>query len=78
MRHAEAQHINVQLVNEDTRLVLSIGDDGQGFDPAQVDEHKHFGLKGLQERVAMFPGELQIHSQAGQGTTIRLVLEQGQ
>lgn len=78
VRHAEAQHITVQLACEDTRLVLSISDDGQGFDPAQVDEHKQFGLKGLQERVAMFTGELQIHSRVGQGTTIRLVLEQGQ
>ena len=76
--HAEAQHIIVQLVREDTRLVLSIGDDGQGFDPAQVDGNKQFGLKGLQERVAMFAGELQIQSRAGQGTTICLILEPGQ
>ena len=78
VRHAEAQHITVQLVREDTHLVLSIRDDGQGFDPEQVDDRKHYGLQGLRERVAMFAGELQIHSQAGQGTTIRLVLEQGQ
>ena len=78
VRHAEAQHITVQLVREDTRLILSITDDGQGFDPAQVDASKHLGLKGLWERVAMFAGELQIHSQTGQGTTIRLILEQGQ
>jgi signal transduction histidine kinase len=78
VRHAEARHITVQLVREDTRLTLSISDDGQGFDPAQVDERNNFGLKGLRERVAMFTGELQIHSQAGQGTTVRLILEQGQ
>jgi signal transduction histidine kinase len=78
VRHAEAQHITVQLAREDSRLVLSIGDDGRGFDPAQVDVHRKFGLKGLQERVAMFTGELQIHSQTGQGTTIRLIMEPGQ
>jgi signal transduction histidine kinase len=78
VRHAEARHITVQLVREDTRLILNISDDGLGFDPAQVDEHKNFGLKGLRERVAMFTGELQIHSQTGQGTTVRLILEQGQ
>lgn len=42
-----------------------------------VDAQKHFGLKGLHERVEMFSGELQIHSQAGKGTTIRLILEHG-
>lgn len=78
VRHAEAKHITVQLMRENTRLILSIDDDGQGFDPARVDPEKHFGLKGLRERVAMFAGELQIHSQAGQGTTVRLILEQGQ
>jgi two-component system sensor histidine kinase DegS len=76
VRHAEAQHITVQLVREDTHLILSINDDGQGFNPTQVDTDKHFGLRGLQERVAMFFGELKIHSQAGRGTTIRLILEQ--
>jgi signal transduction histidine kinase len=78
VRHAEAQHISVKLAREDARLILSVCDDGQGFDPAQVDAHKSFGLKGLKERVAMFSGELQIHSQLGQGTTIRLILEPGQ
>jgi signal transduction histidine kinase len=78
VRHAEAHHITVQLLREETRLVLGIHDDGRGFDPVQVDPNKQFGLKGLQERVAMFTGEFQIHSQPGQGTTIRLVLESGQ
>jgi len=78
VQHAEAHHITVQLVREDARLILTISDDGRGFHPGQVDGQKSFGLKGLRERVAMFTGELQIHSQVGQGTTIRLVLEQGQ
>jgi signal transduction histidine kinase len=77
VRHAEAQHIGVKLVREDNHLILSVSDDGRGFDPTQVDTDKHFGLRGLRERVAMFAGELQIHSQAGRGTTIRLILEQG-
>lgn len=78
VRHAEARNITVQLIREGPRLILSIGDDGQGFNPAQVDTDKHLGLKGLRERVAMFSGELQIDSRVGQGTTIRLILESGQ
>ncbi|MFZ5909312.1 MAG: sensor histidine kinase [Chloroflexota bacterium] len=78
VRHAEARHITVQLARENTRLILKVSDDGQGFNPVQVDADKHFGLKGLRERVAMFTGELQIHSRPGQGTTICLVLEPGQ
>ena len=78
VRHAEAQRLTFQMVREGANLILSISDDGKGFDPAQVDVQKQFGLKGLRERVAMFAGELQIHSQPGQGTTIRLILVQGQ
>ncbi len=76
VRHAEARHITVQLMRAGPCLILSVSDDGRGFDPAQVDPEKHFGLKGLRERVAMFTGNLEIHSQAGHGTTIRLTLEQ--
>lgn len=78
VRHAEAKHINLQLVREGSHLILSVSDDGQGFDPTKVDANKHLGLKGLRERVAMFSGELRIDSRMGQGTTIRLILEQGQ
>jgi signal transduction histidine kinase len=78
VRHAGAKHITVQLTREESRLILNISDDGQGFEPSKVDASKHLGLKGLRERVGMFGGELQIHSRAGQGTTIRLILEQGQ
>jgi signal transduction histidine kinase len=78
VRHAEAKHITVQLAREESRLILNISDDGQGFEPSKVDASKHLGLKGLRERVGVFGGELQIHSRAGQGTTIRLILGHGQ
>lgn len=78
VRHAEAKHITLELMCEGSRLILSVSDDGLGFNPSRMDANKNFGLKGLQERVAVFAGELQIHSLVGQGTTIRLILEQGQ
>lgn len=77
VRHAVAGRITLRLACENSRLALTISDDGQGFDLAQVDARKHFGLQGLRERVAMLSGDLQIRSQVGQGTTIHLVLEQG-
>ena len=75
VRHAEARRITVRLAREDNWLTLSISDDGQGFNVAQVDMQKHFGLKGLRERVEILGGNLEIHSQPGQGTTIRLDVE---
>lgn len=78
VNHAEAKHINLQLTYEDASLILSIIDDGHGFDPNMVDANKHFGLRGSKERVAVFGGELLIESNTGQGTTIRLIVEPGQ
>ena len=75
VRHAEAKSITVRLEQAAKSLVLSISDDGQGFDPAKVEMHSHLGLKGLRERVELFGGNLQINSQPGRGTTIRLELE---
>ena len=78
VRHAEAKSIIVQLAQEVHGLTMVIADDGQGFDPVQVDAQKHLGLKGLRERVGLFGGNLQINSRPGQGTTITLMLEQVQ
>ncbi|MFZ6028444.1 MAG: sensor histidine kinase [Chloroflexota bacterium] len=78
VRHAGARQITVRLALEEAGVVLCVCDDGQGFDPARVDGNKHFGLKGLHERVAAFTGDLQIFSRAGEGTRVCLRLESGQ
>ena len=78
VRHAEAKSIAVKLAQEAHRLILNVRDDGQGFNPAQVDTQKHLGLKGLRERVELFDGNLQVNSKPGQGTTINLEMEQAQ
>jgi signal transduction histidine kinase len=75
VHHAAAQNISIQLTYDAARLTLRLHDDGQGFNPVEVDEEKQLGLKGLRERVALFAGILEIESQVGQGTTIRLILD---
>lgn len=74
-RHAAAHVVSVQLVAAGTSLILSISDDGKGFNPAQVDSNKHFGLLGMRERVELFHGKLTITSRKGQGTSIQVIFE---
>jgi signal transduction histidine kinase len=50
-------------------------DDGQGFDPSDVDTEHHLGIRGMRERAEMAGGTLQIESELGQGTTVRLTVE---
>jgi PAS domain S-box-containing protein len=79
VKYAEATQINVRLVREEgDNLLLSVSDDGRGFDVAAAVEAarngKSLGLLGMQERARFFGGEVSIHSEPGRGTTVQLVL----
>jgi PAS domain S-box-containing protein len=70
MRHAGAHSVQVSLHLEDGELCLCVSDDGKGFAPEQRKPGQSFGLVGMQERVLMLGGQLQIDSQPGEGTTL--------
>ncbi|WP_172150394.1 MULTISPECIES: PAS domain-containing sensor histidine kinase [Pseudomonas] len=70
MRHAGAHSVQVSLRLEDGELCLCVSDDGKGFAPEQRKPGQSFGLVGMQERVLMLGGQLQIDSQPGEGTTL--------
>src|SRR5690606_35764310 len=57
LKHAQANHINVQLVQEEDRLSFTVQDDGIGFDQEKVTEG--MGLQNVRQRVAAFAGEMQ-------------------
>ncbi len=67
-RHAHAQRVDLFLTGR-SPMQLRISDDGQGFDPAQI-EPGHFGLISMRERAAILHAHLTIRSALGQGTTI--------
>ncbi len=70
MRHAGAHSVQVYLRVEGGELCLCVIDDGKGFAPEQRKAGQSFGLVGMQERVFMLGGCLQIDSQPGEGTTL--------
>jgi len=74
LRHAEAHSVTVVLQQQASQLMLSISDDGIGFDPSVPREGISFGLAGIRERVLLLGGVLQIDSQAQQGTTLTVTL----
>ena len=71
--HAAAQTLTVTLTATQTQLMLSIHDDGNGFDATQPIEKGHFGLLGIYERAAFSGGTCQITS-TGTGTTVYVIL----
>ena len=72
VKYAAARHVEINLTQHPQQVVLTIRDDGCGFDPAEVDEDQHFGLTGMRERVELLGGRVEIASQPGQGTTIKI------
>lgn len=71
-RHAEAKQLGIILKQQGRQLLLTIEDDGKGFEATNVDRNKHFGLLGLEERVGLLKGDVSIHSRPGQGTRVEI------
>ena len=76
VRHGQARRITVRGDLSDGRLVLSVADDGCGFDPDRRPgaEEGHFGLLGVAERVETLGGTLDIKSSPENGTTVSIVI----
>lgn len=76
-RHAHAAHVVVGLCDDaDGRggLLLTVADDGQGFDPSAAARPGHLGLQGMRDRAAVAGGRLDVRSGPGAGTTVELWL----
>lgn len=72
LRHSGATRIMVQMSVNDNLLLLTIEDDGVGFD---VGKTRGNGLTNLKNRVKELKGEIDIVSAPGQGTTVQLEFE---
>jgi signal transduction histidine kinase/ligand-binding sensor domain-containing protein len=74
LTHAQASCITINLETTDKTLMLSIADDGEGFDLQTVQGEKpmHFGLQGISERAASIGGDLDMNSSPGGGTQVRV------
>ena len=71
-KHAQANKINIHITNSKRQMILSVEDNGVGFDPQIIDEKgsEHFGLQNLRERIRILKGKLKIDSKPGSGTKI--------
>jgi signal transduction histidine kinase/ligand-binding sensor domain-containing protein len=76
VKHAHASEVRIRLEMEDQRLSLRVDDDGAGFeqDEAFSIVGGHFGLLGMRERAERLGGELQLHSEPGQGTQVEVTV----
>jgi two-component system, NarL family, sensor histidine kinase DevS len=69
VKHAEASRVSILLIRRSTTATAVIEDDGQGFDPAELQEGR-LGIIGMRERVELHEGRLTLESAPGSGTTL--------
>lgn len=82
-RHANATKVGIELRGERDKIILSVEDNGRGFDVEEVihgsGKRTGIGLVGMQDRFELLKGWIEIESEPEQGTTVRacVPLEEG-
>ncbi|GAA1590764.1 GAF domain-containing sensor histidine kinase [Streptomyces globosus] len=78
LRHSGADRVDVVLARRGTGAVLTVADNGSGFDPAAVRAAgRHLGLVSMRDRAAGAGGRLTVHSASAAGTTIEMEVPGG-
>lgn len=72
IKHSKADGLEVKLTQSAEELVMSIADNGAGFDTANHSEHAGLGLLSIRERLRLVDGSFQIESRPEEGTRIEV------
>jgi signal transduction histidine kinase len=70
VKHANAQHAQVELQYEPDRLRLCTSDDGVGFEVAGSRRKRTLGMASMRERAESIGGRLEVESAPGRGTRV--------
>lgn len=68
VKYAQAEKINVQFIQDESHVSLSVQDNGKGFKPDLIT--KGIGLNNMKDRIAAANGTIDIHSSEGSGAEI--------
>lgn len=77
-KHSHARNLDVLINLQPQRVSAVIKDDGDGFELAAVEaklaREPHFGIISMRERANLEHGQLEVLSQVGRGTEVRVTL----
>jgi signal transduction histidine kinase len=76
IKHSRLTRLTVTVQTQPTDCVVTITDNGCGFDPSQVFTG-HLGLEGMYARARQQSGELSVRSRPGEGSTVMLTMQSG-
>jgi len=76
-KHAKASSVKIQLSTKENKFSMEIIDDGIGFVKNQRIRPDSYGMIGMKERIHLLDGELNISSEPGKGTCVRIEMPYG-
>ncbi len=80
-KHASARRVTITMSRDGNELVVSVRDDGVGFDPLSIGSRSeswpHFGLAGMRERAESVCGTIVWRSKPGAGAEVELRVPTG-
>jgi signal transduction histidine kinase len=80
VRHSHAEHLNLIVERKQQGVLMSIEDDGVGFNPTSLgveDGKRHLGLISMRERAEILGGTLDVYTAPGKGTMIQVSIPVG-
>ena len=72
VKHAAADRLTVTVIEDECSVHIDVVDDRAGF--ATGASTDGFGLLGMRERVVLLGGQIEIGSEAGHGTSLKVAL----
>lgn len=74
LKYAEAQKINIDVIDEGKNYVIAIKDDGIGFIPSedQMKKPNSLGMKNIQSRLQIINGTIDYQLNKSKGTTVKI------
>jgi signal transduction histidine kinase len=77
-RHAGASLVRVELLSRGDDVILSISDNGQGFDAEEaLSSQQGMGLHGVREQAELLGGTVRVQSRRGAGTRVDVAFPRG-
>ena len=71
IKHAEANKIDISIIQDKDKIYTSICDNGKGFNPMKVQsKNEGLGLENIKSRIEVLKGNIKISSKEGEGTSI--------
>ena len=72
--HAQATNIDIQLIEHPDKIIITVEDNGVGFDVSEALNKKGIGLRNIKAKTAELNGDIEINSAIGSGTSVMIEL----